>query len=190
MGCFLVQTIIFVPEKLLDFFSVQSLRKSRRIQKMASTHVPPSVADTGSEMENDLSLGPSSGKRKSPSCRHRGHTHQRPKGPQRPPLDYMQTNEYRKMPNKTGATRTRERRGSILTCSVCLQRILGLPSTANTSHRQPGCVLVDVPDYMDPDSLCEEAKIIKAPCGGGQPTPRRSTETMRAAYEKLKKLFE
>ena len=42
-------------------------------------------------------------------------------------------------------------------------------------------------DYMDPDSLLPQAKIIKAQCGGGQPTPRRSMVTLRAAYEILKK---
>ena len=205
---------------------------------MVSADVPPSDADTGSEMENDFSPGPSSGKRKSPSCRHRGHTHQRPKGPQGPPQDYTQTNEYRyKMPKKTGATRTRERRGAVMTCSICLQRILGTNISSHLSsahgytrqltrylldierirmqqspdllnvqdcvtclrrfiacsshcHQQPGCVLVDVPNYMEPDSLCDQAKIIKALCGGCQPTPCRSTETMRAAYEKLKEFFE
>ena len=205
---------------------------------MVSADVPPSDADTGSEMGNDFYPGPPSGKGKPPSCRHRGHTHQRPKGPQRPSQDYMQTNGYRyKMPKKTRATRTRERRGAVMTCSVCLQRILGTKISSHLSsahgytrqltrylrdierirrqhspdhlnvqdcvtclrrfiacsshcHQQPGCVLLDVPDYMEPDSLCEQAKIIKALCGGGQPTPRRSTETMRAAYEKLKELFE
>ena len=149
----------------------------------------------------------------------------------------MQTNEYRKMPNKTGATRTRERRGAVVTCFVCLQRILGTNTSSHLSsvhgytrqltrylldierirmqqspdllnvqdcvtclrrfiacsshcHKLPECVLVDVPDYMEPDSLCEQAKIIKALCGGGQPTPRSCRVTLRAAYEKLKELFE
>ena len=231
---FFRQSSLYPKNSMIFSFSVQSLRKSRRIQKMDSADVPPSDADTGT---SNFSPGTSSGKRKSPSCRHRGHTHQRPKGPQRPPQDYMQTNEYRKMPKKTGATRTRERRGAVVTCFVCLQRILGTNTSSHLSsahgftrqltrylldierirrqqspdllnvqdcvtclrrfiacsshcHKLPECVMVDVPDYMEPDSLCEQAKIIKTLCGGGQPTPRRSTETMRAAYEKLKKLFE
>ena len=47
-----------------------------------------------------------------------------------------------------------------------------------------------MPNYMEPDNLCEDAKIIKALCGGGQQTSRSCVVTLRAAYEKLKELFE
>ena len=104
-------------------FSVQLPRKSRRLK----TGVP---ADTGSEMENDSSPGPSSGKRR---CRHRGHIHQRPRGPQRPAQEYRQTNEYRKMPNKTDTTRSRERRGAVVTCFICHQPILGTNTSSHLS---------------------------------------------------------
>ena len=170
-------------------------------------------------------------------CRHRGHTHQRPRGPRRPAQEYKETNEYRhKTPRATDTTLSRERRGAVVTCFVCLQRILGTNTSSHLSsahgftrqltrylldierirrqqgpdilnvkdcitclrrfvacsshcHQLPECVLVDVPNYMEPDSLCEEAKIIKALCGGGQPTPRSCRVTLRAAYEKLKELF-
>ena len=72
-------------------------------------------------------------------------------------------------------------------CVTCLRRFVACSSHC---HQLPECVLVDVPNYMEPDSLCEEAKIIKALCGGGQPTPRSCRVTLRAAYEELKKLFE
>ena len=87
--------------------------------------------------------------------------------------------------------RIRRQQGpDILNVKDCLTKLGRFVACTSHCHQLPECVFVDVPDYMDPDSLCEEAKIIKALCGGGQPTPRRSTETMRAAYEKLKKLFE
>ena len=66
-------------------------------------------------------------------------------------------------------------------------RVLRYVASSSHCHQLSECVSVDVPDYMDPDSLCEEAKVIKALCGCGHPTPRRSTEAMRAAYEMLKK---
>ena len=72
-------------------------------------------------------------------------------------------------------------------CITCLRRFVACSSHC---HKLPECVLVDVPDYMEPDSLCEQAKIIKALCGGGQPTPRSCRVTLRAAYEKLKELSE
>ena len=72
-------------------------------------------------------------------------------------------------------------------CTTCLRRFIACSSHC---HRLPECELVDVPNYMYPDSLCLEAKIIKALCGGGKPTPRSSRVTLRAAYEMLKQLFE
>ena len=83
--------------------------------------------------------------------------------------------------------RVRSQRAPVKDCITCLKRFV---ACCNDCHQQPGCVLVDVPNYMEPDSLCDDAKIIKALCGGGQPTPRSCVVTLRAAYEKLKELFE
>ena len=118
-----------VPEKSHDFFSfsVQLPRNSRRPKTGVLADVPPSDADTGSEMENNSSPGPSSGKRR---CRHRGHIHQRSRGPQRPAQEYRQTNEYwYKTPRATDTTRSRERRGAVVTCLVCHHRYWGQTQT-------------------------------------------------------------
>ena len=225
MGYILFQTIFLVPEKLHDFFLFQ----------LAAAN-PPNRWRT-IQLQDHQAAREGGDQGMSHTRADRGHIHQRPRGPQRPAQEYRQTNEYRhKTPKKTDTTRSRERRGAVVTCFVCHQPILGTNISSHLSsvhgytrqltrylldsekirrqqasdivnvkdcltclrfvacsshcHQLPECVLVDVPDYMEPDNLCEEAKIIKALCGGGQPTPRRSTETMPAAYEKLKKLFE
>ena len=46
-------------------------------------------------------------------------------------------------------------------CLPCLRRFVACTSRC---HQLPECVLVDLPNYMDPESLCEEAKIINALC--------------------------
>ena len=81
----------------------------------------------------------------------------------------------------------RSHRSPVNDCITCLRRFV---ACSIDCHQLPGCVLVDVPNYMEPDNLCEDAKIIKALCGGGQPTSSSCVVTLRAAYEKLKELFE
>ena len=52
-------------------------------------------------------------------------------------------------------------------------------------HHWHACELVYVHEYMEPGSYWLRAKVIKALCGGGQPTPRSSTETLRVEYDSL-----
>ena len=57
--------------------------------------------------------------------------------------------------------RVRSQQAPVKDCITCLRRFVECSSNC---HQLSGCVLVDVPDYMEPDSLCEDAKIIKALC--------------------------